>query len=383
MSEEVISTEKQANFPGKKIPFRYTPEEFSGALGDFGTIIPIVFAVAIVADVELSYMLLFFSVWFIATGLYFRLPFPVEPMKVVGALVIAGGLSRQEIAASGIVLGLFFLLLGYFKGFVKIKKLLPQSVVRGIQLGLGLVLLKTSYGFFKVEMAYAFAGVGIILAFVLLKQFWKLPDLSTLVILLLGISIGFMKYGFPEVSIIAAPQFILPGLDDFARGTWLLALPQIPLTISNAILATSLLYKDIFRERVEPDKLSVSTGIMNLASSPFGGFPMCHGAGGLAAQYRFGARTGGSNLITGLIILPVAVFFASPAFLAIIPYGFFGALLVFVAIELGRHGLKTDSYPVTIVVAIASLLLNFTVALFLGLALHFIISRWFHRAGFS
>ena len=70
--------------------------------------------------------------------------------------------------------------------------------------------------------------------------------------------------------------------------------------------------QDLIHREVELDKLSISIGLMNLTPFPFGGFPMCYGAGGLAAQYRFGARTGGSNIISGMILLPIALFFASP-----------------------------------------------------------------------
>lgn len=133
--------------------------------------------------------------------------------------------------------------------------------------------------------------------------------------------------------------------------------------------------QDLIHREVEPDKLSISIGLMNLTSVPFGGFPMCHGAGGLAAQYRFGARTGGSNIISGLILLPIALFFASPKFVAIIPLGVFGALLVFIAIELGKHSLKTNSYIVTITIAILALIFNMTIAFIIGMILAYSLAK--------
>lgn len=134
--------------------------------------------------------------------------------------------------------------------------------------------------------------------------------------------------------------------------------------------------QDLIYRNVEPDKLSMTIGFMNLTSVPFGGFPMCHGAGGLAAQYRFGARTGGSNIISGLILLPFALFFASPEFVAIIPFGVFGALLVFVAIELGKHSLKTDSYIVTGIIAILALIINMTIAFIAGMILVYVLKKY-------
>lgn len=106
-----------------------------------------------------------------------------------------------------------------------------------------------------------------------------------------------------------------------------LAISQAPLTITNAILSTSLLMKDLVHRDAKPDKLLISIGLINLTSVPFGGFPMCHGAGSLATQYRFGARTGGSNIISGMILLPIALFFASPEFVAIIPLGVFWSII--------------------------------------------------------
>jgi len=102
---------------------------------------------------------------------------------------------------------------------------------------------------------------------------------------------------------------------------------------------------------------------------------MCHGSGGLAAQYRYGARTGGSNIMSGLILLIIALFFASPAFIEILPLAIFGALLVFVAIELGKHSFKTDSYIITGLIAVLSLIFNLSVGFVSGLAVYYLLKK--------
>ena len=360
----------------KKWPnFRFNLEEISGAIGDYGTLIPIMLGVAIVSNVNLGHILLFFCIWYIITGLYYKMPVPVEPMKVIGAIVIAEGLSGGEIAASGIILGILFLILGLCKGMKFIQKKVPRSVIRGIQLGLALILLKTSISFISGDYILAIACIIIIALFLIANKFGRIPDASAIVILLIGIFVGLLKFGIPEINILPLPSLIIPTIQDFLKGAWLLALPQAPLTITNAILATSLLMQDLLHRELDPDKLSKSIGLMNLVSVPFGGFPMCHGAGGLAAQYRFGARTGGSNIISGLILLPIALFFASPEFVAIIPIGVFGALLVFVAIELGKHGLKTNSYIVTGLVAVLALTINITIAFIVGMVLAYVLTK--------
>ena len=360
----------------KKWPdFRFNWEEIAGAVGDYGTLIPIVLGVAIVSDINLGYMLLFFGIWHIIIGIYYKMPVPVQPMKAIGAVVIAEGLSQGEIVASGIILGVLFLVLGFCKGMKFIQEKVPDSVIRGIQLGLALLLVKISINFVIGDYILAIICIAIIVLFLIANRSGKIPDVSALSILLIGIIVGLSRSGVFHITIISFPDIIIPTLQDFLKGGWSLAIPQIPLTIANAILAMSSLMKDLLHKDLDPDDLSKSIGLMNLASVPFGGFPMCHGAGGLAAQYRFGARTGGANIINGLILLPIALFFASPEFVTIIPLGVFGALLVFVAIELGKSGLKTDSYIVTGTIAILAITINMTIAFILGMILAYVLTK--------
>ncbi len=159
-----------------------------------------------------------------------------------------------------------------------------------------------------------------------------------------------------------------------------LVLPQVVLTITNAILATSLLTKDLFGQDVPPKKFSTTIGLMNLVSVPFGGFPMCHGAGGLAGQYRYGARTGGANLYAGLIFIVLALFFTSPQVLSIIAVGVLGALLVFVGIEMGRHSLKTDSLLITGIIGLLALVSSMTVAFIIGMVLAYLVAALQNRS---
>ena len=131
----------------------------------------------------------------------------------------------------------------------------------------------------------------------------------------------------------------------------------------------SLLALDLFKTEIEPDRLSKTIGIMNIISCPLGGFPMCHGAGGLAAHYRFGARTGGSNIYAGIILLLFAFFFATPQMLLIIPVGIFAGLLIFIALTLGKSAAKTDSWEVTLTIGILTPLTGVTFAFIAGMTL--------------
>jgi hypothetical protein len=369
-----MSEEKTA--PGRWPDFRFTAEEVSGAVGDYGTLIPIILGVAFVSDIRLGPVLLFFAIFYIATGLWYRAPVPVEPMKAVGAVVIAESLSAGEIAASGLIIGAIFLLIGMLQGMKWLRGAIPQAVVRGVQLGLALILLKTSVTFILPDPVIAAACIGIVILFLVAKKVRSVPDLSAFVILGIGAGIAVWQSGLPPISLIALPSVVFPDLADFISGTWLLVIPQVPLTLTNAILATSLLMHDLLNREIDPDRLSKSIGVMNLGSCLFGGFPVCHGAGGLAAQYRFGARTGGSNIISGLILLPIALFFATPEFVDMLPVGIFGALLVFVGIELGKHSMKTDEKGLVLLMGAIALLSNITVAFIIGFLITWIERKY-------
>jgi MFS superfamily sulfate permease-like transporter len=362
-----------------KIGIRFTLEEVAGAVGDFGTIFPILLGVALVSpDVNVSHFFFFLAAWYVIAGFYYRLPMSIEPMKAIGAIVIAEGLSAGEIAASGIVVGIIFLVLGLVGGMGWIGERIPKSVVRGVQAGLALLLLRTSFGYIVSDALFAALSIGIILAFFVASRRTRIPDISALVVLFIGLAAGIATQGIPPFRLIPLPELVIPSAVDFVTGTWTLALPQIPLTLTNAILATSLLTFDLFPRGVGPDRLSRTIGTMNLVSTPLGGFPMCHGAGGLAAMYRFGARTGGSNIIAGFLILIFALAFAPPEVLTLIPLGVFGGLLVFVAIELGKHSAKTESVLVTATVAVLTLAISLTVAFIVGMVLAYAL-QWRSR----
>ncbi|QSZ67677.1 sulfate transporter [Methanofollis aquaemaris] len=357
-------------------PLRFTIAEFAGSVGDFGTILPIVLGVALVCEVNLAQIFLFFALWYVISGVYYRLPIPIEPLKAVGAIAIAEGLTTGEIAGAGMIIGVIFLALGCCGSMTWLRDRIPVSVIRGVQAGLALVLIRTSLGFLESDPLFAGISIAVVVLFFLAALRWKVNDVSALVVLAIGIGAGIITAGIPQISMIPLPTLVLPDVADLVYAGLYLVPPQFPLTLTNAILATSLLTLDLFKTDVPPDRLSRTIGVMNLVSVPFGGFPMCHGAGGLAAQHRFGARTGGANVIAGAIFLGFALFFASPESLALIPLGVFGGLLIFAAVELGKHSLKTDSYLVTGVIAVLALLVNITVGFVVGLLLAYALRAW-------
>jgi hypothetical protein len=365
----------------RKRPLKFSLSELSGAFGDFGTILPLTLAVAAVCKLNLGAIFLFMGLWYIFTGYYYRLPVPIEPMKAVAAIAIAGALSQDTIAAAGIILGVIFLLLGFGRGMEALERWIPLSVVRGIQLGLALILLRTTLGFASVDLPFFVIGTLIVIGFFLAARYTRIPDFSAIVIVLVAIGVGVFVHGMPTLSWIQPLTLVVPDPTAYLPSVTTLVLPQAFLTLANAILATVLLLKDLFKEKVPAKNLSRMIGAMNLVSVPLGGFPMCHGAGGLAGQYRFGARTGGSDVYAGAILILAGLFLGGSAILGIIPEGFFGALLLFAALELARHGIKTDQYLITALIAVLALAAGMTAGFLAGIMLFYVISYFTPHKG--
>lgn len=349
--------------------FRFTVEEFVGALGDSFTVIPIIAGMALISEINLAYVLLFLGIFQIASGLYYRLPMPIEPMKALGALVIAGSLSYMEAVASGMILGLILLGLGFFNLLKRLEDRIPESLIRGVQLGLGLILIKISFQFALKDPILATVSGLIVTLFL----FIKVSDLSPVIILLIGLGYGAWIHGLPHLELITYPEIVVPSGKDFLRGCYLGVLPQLALTIPNAIFATRLLFKDLLDKEVNSNRLAQSIGFMCLIASPLGGFPTCHGSGGLAGQYRFGARTGGSNIILGTIYLLIAMFSGGSNPLSIFPLGALFGLLFFTGLELGTAGTKTDSWVVTLATGLLALVTNIAIGFLVGLFIWWVI----------
>lgn len=356
-------------------PLRFGIGELAGSLGDFGTILPLSLALAATGALGIGPVLFFLGIWFIITGYYYRYPVPIEPMKAIAVIAVSASMTGGEIAAAGLVLGFIFFLFGFTDILEYIERYIPISVVRGIQLGLTLVLIKTAAGYILPDPGFFLLGATIIIIGFLVAYRFHIPDLSAIAVIIVAVTAGILIHGIPPLTTLSISLIEIPSYSDMIIALQALVIPQALLTITNAIFATSLLSRDLFSADISPKKLSRTIGLMNLSSIPFGGMPMCHGAGGMAGQYRFGARTGGANIYAGIILIGVALLFASTAWIGIISPGFYAALLIFVALELGRHGLKTDSYPVTFLMAILSLVSSITVAFFVGLALFYLI-KW-------
>ncbi|MEE9252826.1 MAG: putative sulfate/molybdate transporter [Thermodesulfobacteriota bacterium] len=323
--------------------FRFNREEISGSLGDMGTFIPLLVGMVSVNGLNIASALFFAGLFNIITGITFGIPMAVQPMKAIATVAITQGLTVNEILAAGIVTGGVIFLFGA-TGLIKLfNRLIPLSVVRGLQLGLGLSLIIK--GFSMVMGTERFFGLdsvfmGVISGLLVLFLFFSKRIPGALVVFLLGLGVLFIES--PEYLTdlkfgLHLPSFVSLGWNDFAGGTLKAAVPQIPLTTLNSVIAVCALSWDLFPGRgAGTRKVSMSVGLMNLIGCWFGAMPMCHGAGGLAGQYRFGARTGGSVVFLGALKMALGLFLGGAVFaiLAAYPLSVLGVLLLFSGMEL-------------------------------------------------
>lgn len=357
---------------------RFDRVELSGAFGDLGTLLPIVVAMILINKLSPSSVFLAFGLFYIIAGYYYRLPIPVQPLKAVGAIAIAypALITESVIGASGILFGAILLVLSLTGMVDQIAKLFSQAVVRGIQLTLGLIFLKKGIELIinknvfmsGIQSRFAEYPVNLILGILVFALVLLLLDNkrfpAALAALAVGIVSGIALGGFAGNTISLGPtdmHFIQPTAADFWTACIMLILPQMPLTIGNACVGTADTCTSLFTgnhhlSKAKAGKFAFTMGIMNLPAGFFGAVPMCHGTGGLAAHYRFGARTGGAPIMIGIFFVVVALVLGDLGFklLSIIPQAVLGVLLVFAGLELCPllRSLKTnEEYFIALLIA--------------------------------
>lgn len=345
--------------------FKFGLREVSGALGDLGTLLPLMLGTIAVVGLAPMPVVLGFAVSYIATAFWYRLPIPVQPMKAVAAVLLTAEMSPESLAASGVMIGAILLILGGTGLIDKIGRLVPQSVLAGLQLGLGVTLSLVAFDLITTAPVLGLALVAMIAA--LLRTSLPAAAIALAGALLAGWAFDLEPLPLAEVT-WATPTLVgLPSWEEMEQGFAVFVLPQLALTLTNAIILTALVAGDYFDEvarHVTPRRLSISSGLGNLLLAPFGALPMCHGAGGVAAHHRFGARSGGAPLILGVALLAVALMPGGIglAVLAAIPAAGLGALLLVASFELAASkrlfDCKPSCYPVIATTAGATILFD-------------------------
>ena len=336
--------------------FIFNRMEFAGSLGDLGTLLPIVIAMIVINGLNVTNVMVTAGLFYIVAGLYFQVPVPVQPMKVIGAYAIAVGLTPTQIIASSLWMGVVVLFLGTTGLIHVIGKYTPKSTVRGVQLGVGIILMSKGLNFIiqpdpnlaiqtigVINLGITLGIIGMIVTFLLLDN-RKIP--AAVLVVFGGIAVGLLignPVKWEELKIgFHLPRFFPYGMPSWNDIVWVLpvlVLPQIPMTIGNAILSNTDVMHEYFGERAQRASyrsIANSQGIAGIFSFMLGGIPMCHGAGGVAAMYRFGARTAAANVMIGAIFVVLAVLFGQNALpiLNLLPMSLLGVLLVFAGAQL-------------------------------------------------
>jgi len=147
-------------------------------------------------------------------------------------------------------------------------------------------------------------------------------------------------------------------------------------------IATAALIKEYWPDKaVEEKKLALNMGIMNTVVPFFGGMPMCHGAGGLAGQYYYGARTGGTNIIEGVIEISLGLFLSQSIkdLFSSFPMSIVGAMMILVGIELAKFIKDTrgkGEIAILIIVTVLSLFTNIGVGFLSGIILYQLLKKF-------
>src|ERR1700730_1210868 len=296
-------------------PARRLLWECSGACGDLGTFIPHVIGAMTVAGLAPAGVLFGFGAFLIATGLFYGLPLPVQPMKAISAVILTGGLRPGEVAAAGMMIGVVLLALSVTGWIGRLGRAIPQSVSAGLQLGLGLLMGVLGL---KLILGTPWIGFGSLALLFALMRIPRCPaaPIALAVAVVAGWATGNVDMATTVAATPAGAHLMLPSWTEVWRSFQIAVMPQLSLTLTNAVSVTASLSRQLFpgtASVASERNLALSSGLANVLLCPFGAMPMCHGAGGLAAQFRFGARTGLAPIIFGVVVLALAVGFAGHA----------------------------------------------------------------------
>ena len=367
---------------------KFDRNELSGAFGDIRTDFPLIVGMILASGLDVASVLIMFGAMQLLTGFIYGLPMPVQPLKAVAVLVIAQKLSGNIIYGAGLAIGITMLLLTVTGLVDWLARVIPKSVIRGIQFGLGLKLASIAlknYVMADGVPGYWLAAIGFVLIIFLIGN-RKYPP--AIFVIILGVVYAFL-FKLDAATVVQSagfslPQFHTPTLPDILTGFVVLALPQIPLSLGNSILATKQLTQDLFPQRsITVRKISLTYAVINLINPFLSGIPTCHGSGGMAGHHTFGGRTGGSVIIYGSLYLLLGFFFSTgfENIIKIFPLPVLRVILVFDSLTLMMLvrdiSVSKADFSIALLVALMAgfLQYGFVIGLIVGTLLAYLIKK--------
>lgn len=357
--------------------FEFSLRELAGSMGDFGTLFPLAIGYIVVCGLNPAGFLVMMGLCNIITGFIYRLPVPIEPMKIIAIMAIAQQWTPSMVYASGFGMGVIWIILATTGIIELIAKVTPNSVIRGIQVTLGILLMIEAYKMISTGWVIGIVSIIIVLLF---RENRYTP--AAIILMAIGLLIMLVQGQFDQLS---APALTIPVFTTFSmKEVWqtllLAGFAQVPLTATNATIATSSLIKKYWPEKkVSEKQLAWNQGIMNIILPFLGGMPTCHGAGGLAGQYYFGARTGGANILEGLIEIFLGLFLSASiaSLFSVFPLAIIGSMMFMVGVELLKFTkeVKTSKNIIPMLATIlVALFTNMFFGFLAGIAANYVIS---------
>lgn len=305
----------------------------------------------------------------ITLGIIYRLPMPLQPKKIIAVTAITQGWPPNLVYSSGFGLGVLWIVLSLTGLLKKLIKFTPDSVVRGIQLALSLSLAWQAIQWIQPS---PLLGIFAVIIVIVLRENRYAP--ASILLMILGFMMVYLRGDIqPKLNLeFSLPPIHIPNWQDTWQAMLLAGFAQIPLSVTNAIIAPAALIREYFPDKtVEEKKLMLNMGIINIIGSLFSGMPMCHGTGGLAGQYYFGARTGGAAILEGIIEVFIGMFLSKSIsqVLANFPMPLISGMVFLVAIQLAKPICKLKNYDLisAIVTAMVSLMTNIGIGFIIGI----------------
>ncbi len=367
---------------------RFDLTEWNGAMGDLGTLLPLAFALVAYNGFPAVRLFFLWGMVYLITGHFFKIPVSVQPLKAMTVIAITSGIPSEFLSVTAVFYGLILLLLTQ-TGLIRwLQGLFSPAMIRGIQLGIGLLLGRKAFELIRSPGLY-FGGqtvnssilIGLAIVGLIVFYFSFKSNKPFTIFFLLGCILVSSFWGVlpdPGKSTGGLISLTLPNLKFLQNACVLLIIPQLPLTLGNAVFAANDACHEFWPERsgkVTSDKLARSIGISNIGIGFLGGFPICHGAGGIAAHARFGAKTGGATMILGGILVLLSVFDHLGNILFLIPIPILGALLLIDSWSMIRLTGRLPKIENQIIALSVGLSAFFTNNLSIAVAVGFVIQK--------